>query len=480
MFNSIKLSISLIIQVVFFTSVISAQEIPLSLKKRNSETGIETTIDPTCASFSFMEFLNKQNPQFLELSEEFLKNSLKKGHQNNHIKSNIYKIPIVFHVVYNSEEENLPDSVIHNQLEILNKAFRRQNEDTINLRSEFLDIVGDARIEFELASTDPNGAPTTGITRTYTEVEYFGGVLPYNSSQNEEITNWVNDSLFYNFFRLSNSVLGGKNSWDEDQYLNVWIGDLRVLEPSMGNFEELVYFALATPPLDHENWPYETINMISPFSQGVLIHYVNVGSNNSNLLPPPYSSYNNKTKSGKVLVHEVGHYFGLRHIWGDGNCNMDDYIDDTPNSNNSSSFDCNLTKNTCIDDINGVDLPDMIENYMDYSDGDCQNSFTKKQIDLMRNVINTFSPELIIQNSEPGLNTTDVYPNPFSSEINMLFAINEEEIDIQIIDMNGKLVYHNFYSGESQVMINPVLKKGIYFLSIDKGSETEMIKLMKY
>jgi hypothetical protein len=438
-------------------------------------------LEPTCASFSFMEFLNKQNPQFLELSEELLKNSLKKGHRNNHLKSDIYKIPIVFHVVYNSEEENLPDSVIHNQLEILNKAFRRQNVDTINLRSEFLDIVGDARIEFELASIDPNGNSTNGITRTYTDVKYFGGVLPYNSSQNEEITNWVNDSLLYNLFRLSNSVLGGTNSWNEDEYLNVWIGDLRVLEPSMGNFEELVYFALATPPLYyHENWPYETINMISPFSQGILIHYVNVGANNSNLLPLPYSSYNSKTKSGKILVHEIGHYFGLRHIWGDGGCTMDDYIDDTPNSSYGSSFDCNLTKNTCTDNINGEDLPDMIENYMDYSDGNCQNSFTIKQIELMRNMIVNHRPKLIFNESFTGPIIMSVYPNPIINELNINLALNEEGIDIQIIDVQGKLVYRNFYNNETQIKINPFLRKGIYFLSIDNGSEKEMIKLMKY
>lgn len=434
-------------------------------------------LEPTCASFSFMEFINKKSPQFLELSDQLLKNSLKK---DNNLKSNIYKIPVVFHVVYNSEEENLPDSVINNQLEILNKAFRRQNEDTVNLRAEFLDIVGDAKIEFELASTDPNGAPSTGVTRTYTEVEYFGGILPYNSSQNEEITNWVNDSLFYNLYRLSNSVLGGTNSWDEDKYLNVWIGDLRVLEPSMGNFEELVYFALATPPLDHENWPYETINLISSFSQGVLIHYVNVGSNNSNLLPPPYNAYNSRTKSGKILVHEIGHYFGLRHIWGDGDCTMNDYIDDTPNGMYQSSFDCNLSKNTCYDNINGVNLPDMVENYMDYSDGDCQNSFTKKQIDLMRNVIVNHRPKLIFNESFTGPIIMSIYPNPILNEINISLALNEEGIDIQIIDVQGKLVYRNFFNDESQIKINPFLRKGIYILSIDNGTEKEMVKLMKY
>ena len=438
------------------------------------------SIEPTCGSYSFLEILNKKSPGFLDLSNELVKNTLKKGKQNSSNKIDIYKIPVVFHIVYNTDDENLPDSVITNQLEILNQAFRRQNADTINLRNEFSTIVGDAKIEFELASFDPYGVPSTGITRTQTNVEYFGGILPYNANQSTAISNWVNDSLYYNFFRLSNSSLGGINPWNENKYLNIWIGDLRIYEPYIGNSEELVFFAIATPPLNQANWPQETIDIISPFSQGVLIHYVNVGSNNSNLLPPPYSEYNNKTKSGKVLVHETGHYLGLRHIWGDGNCSMDDYIDDTPNSIAASNFDCDLSKNTCNDNINGVDLPDMIENYMDYSNGNCQNSFTLKQIVLMHNVIHTFRPELITQNyGQSGPITTNVYPNPFVNEINIKLEENFDNVDLFIRDLNGKLIYVNSHSGDNEFVMKPNLKCGIYFLYIDYGTHKERVKLLK-
>ena len=81
------------------------------------------------------------------------------------------------------------------------------------------------------------------------------------------------------------------------------------------------------------------------------MHYANIGSNNPNLLAAPYTGFNGVTTTGKMLVHEVGHYLGLRHIWGDGYCNFDDYIDDTPNSVSESSWNCNFNLNSCLDNI---------------------------------------------------------------------------------------------------------------------------------
>ncbi|MFN5911951.1 MAG: M43 family zinc metalloprotease, partial [Bacteroidota bacterium] len=69
--------------------------------------------------------------------------------------------------------------------------------------------------------------------------------------------------------------------------------------------------------------------------------------------------------AGRTCVHEVGHYLGLRHIWGDGDCSQEDGIDDTPNADSQSNQDCDVTRNTCTDNIAGTDLPDMVENYMD-------------------------------------------------------------------------------------------------------------------
>ena len=122
----------------------------------------------------------------------------------------------------------------------------------------------------------------------------------------------------------------------------------------------------------------------------------------------------------------------------------------------------------------------MIENYMDYSNGNCQNSFTLKQIVLMHNVIHTFRPELITQNyGQSGPITTNVYPNPFVNEINIKLEENFDNVDLFISDLNGKLIYDTSHSGDNEFIIEPNLKCGIYFLNIEYGTHTERVKLLK-
>ena len=234
---------------------------------------------PSCGSHELIKSLDRKNHGFLDLTNQYMRQitDLVRLQSQNRNYEDLYVIPVVFHVVYNNDDENIPDSVFHNQIEILNDCFRRHNADTVNTRPQFYDIVGDAKIEFKLAEIDEDGFPTTGITRTYTDVEYFGGVLPYAAWQTQEITGWVSDSLLYNYFRLTKSASGGIDAWDTEQYLNIWIGDLRILEPQINNFEELVYFGLATPPLNHANWPDSIIAGVDTLGHGILIHYVNIG-----------------------------------------------------------------------------------------------------------------------------------------------------------------------------------------------------------
>ncbi len=430
---------------------------------------------PFCGSHDLIkcEHLNGLNEQLIKDINHLV--SIK---SSSH--STIYRIPVVFHIVHNNTSEDLADSVILNQLDIINQSFRRTNDDTTNTRAAFLPFVGDVGIEFYLADTDPNGFTTSGITRTSTSIEYFGGILPYGSGQTAQITQWVEDSLFYNYFRLTNSSLGGKDAWNTDHYLNIWIGDLRILEPQFNNFEEMFYFAFATPPLNHTNWPDSILDLTSPYSQGVLIHYVNVGSNNPNLLPSPYNIYNGVLNTGKLLVHETGHYLGLRHIWGDGDCTIDDFISDTPNSNSSSQWNCNLSANTCVDNIGGMDLHDMVENYMDYSSGNCQNAFTIGQGDLMRNTLDFYYPNLYDQfigieddiETEPN---TSVYPNPTNDLITLDISGYNGTIETQVYDLSGRLLK----STNSTTISLKDYAKGIYVFRVEYGDRVEELKVVK-
>jgi len=432
------------------------------------------TSSPSCGSHALMIQRDAQLPGYLEQQNNLLEqiSSITQSHHKQSGYDERFVIPVVFHIVYNNASENLDDTVIMNQLEILNQCFRRQNPDAANTRAEFLSLVGDAQIEFALATTDPNGIPTTGITRTATSVEYFGGTLPYSQGQTTQISQWVNDSLYRNYFRLANTAEGGIDAWDTTRYLNVWIGDLRIFEPLINNAEELVYFALATPPGNHPNWPTNILQDMGIWDQGVLIHYVNVGSNNPNTFPAPYTTYNNRVRSGKILVHEVGHYLGLRHIWGDGNCTADDFISDTPNANAASSYNCNLSSNTCTDNINGMDLPNMVENYMDYSNGDCQNAFTFGQMDVMRAVIQTYRPDLpemislVNLNEGAFANSLDMYPNPSNSDVTIDLGEVTQQINVQVINSLGQPIYSNIFSQTDQLHFKLEASPGVYIVRV--------------
>jgi hypothetical protein len=438
----------------------------------NQETTIENSHTANCGSHHLMVEMNNQNENYMNLSNELMDqlSNLITMQKEDRIYDDLYEIPVVFHIVYSNSDQNLHDSVILNQIEVLNNCFRRTNDDTVNTRNVFHSLVGDSKIEFKLADIDPFGNPTTGITRTPTNITHFGGILPYNQSQTQQIQQWVNDSLFYNFFRLTQTNLGGKDPWNTDNYLNIWIGDLRILEPQINNFEELVFFGLATPPSNHQNWPDSVLQMTNGFHQGVLMHYVNIGANNPNLFPTPYGVYNNLVKEGKMLVHEVGHYLGLRHIWGDGGCNVDDYVSDTPLASAASNYNCNQNANNCIDNINGQDLPNMIENYMDYSDANCQNSFTIGQNDIMRAVLENFRidlPTIISTASLPESNFTEafnIYPNPNQGIINLDFEHFQESIELLVINTMGQIVFENKYKGQKTIALSLNLDSGVYFV----------------
>jgi hypothetical protein len=370
-----------------------------------------------CGHVDYMNYLEELQPGFKAHTDEVFSQALahSKVKSKFQVQDTVHTIKVVFHIVYNNGNENIHDSLIHSQMKVLNECYRRNNPDTINTRDIFKDVAGDVGIEFVLADEDPNGNPTTGIVRQSTPITNFV-VGPGNYLSNADRVKFASY---------------GSPAWNTSEYLNIWVCDLG------GSL-----YGFAFPPTGAANW--NSGSFVGASRQGVVLHYNIVGEGN------PGSNFT----GAKTAVHEVGHYLGLRHVWGDAptwdRCNAvyDDGIDDTPLAGTPSSLSyCAFQKNSCYTGAN--DLPDMLENYMDYSQGFCQNMFTNGQIKLMRANLTFFRPGIFETRIPPVIwpvpveSESSIYPNPAQNELFIIIKDHNEESSyrLELVNLLGQVVH---------------------------------------
>lgn len=416
-----------------------------------------------CASPAAIEYQEQLTPGYRNHVNAVFDHA-KTWHAENKNQKTTYIIPVVVHVVYNTPEQNLHDSVIQNQIQILNADFNRINP-AGSLRSLFEPVVGPAHIYFELATVDPNGNPTNGIVRRQTNLATFGSIFALLGN-------------LADLEKVKSTSDGGSDPWNQDEYLNIWVCNMSV---NILGTETTALLGYATPPDGLPNWPPGAVQGLN---DGVVIQYQCVGSNNPNELPSMDGSGQPMEVLGRTTTHEVGHYLGLRHIWGDGDCTAQDGVDDTPNASGQSNFDCDASKNTCTDDNItelGGDAPDMIENFMDYSAESCQNAFTLGQIGIMIGVLENFRP--MLGDGDPmsvKKHTLDyaLYPNPVSDELAIRVAA-EEEMTFAIYSMDGKLLQQGKFSGQTNLSVSN-LTQGVYLVTLtDQLGRQATEKIMK-
>ncbi|WP_338236748.1 M43 family zinc metalloprotease [Persicobacter diffluens] len=271
------------------------------------------------------------------------------------------EIPVVFHIIHNGEAigsgKNISDEQILSQLEVLNEDFQRQNEDAINTRQQFLSVAADFGIKFVMAKQDPEGNATNGITRTQTDITSFG----------------INSS--------AQTALKSLSYWNSEDYLNIWVANL------------------SGQLLGYASWPETDIPgpgaPSAPTEDGVVIDFTVCGSNAKGNFPTIDPTYN----LGRTLSHEIGHFFGLLHIWGDGGCGVDDFCGDTPDQSSQTTTSCDqLQDNPPF----SCETLDQYENFMDYTPDACMNMFTADQKSRVE-VVLEFSPRRASLLSSPGL-----------------------------------------------------------------------------
>ncbi|HET6491308.1 MAG TPA: zinc metalloprotease [Syntrophales bacterium] len=239
-------------------------------------------------------------------------------------------IPVVVQVVYKTAAENISVAQIKSQIDVLNRDYRAKNTDKSKVPPVWKGLVSDVGLQFALATKDPNGKPTTGITRTKTTKASFG----------------TDDSV-------KSSATGGVNAWPTDKYLNIWV------------------CTLADGILGYAQFPGGPKK-----TDGVVI--LNTAFGTKGTASAPFNL-------GRTTTHEVGHWFNLRHIWGDTeDCSGSDFVADTPNAAGPNFGKPKFPHVTCNNGPNG----DMFVNYMDYVDDDTMFMFTTQQVVRMQAALN--------------------------------------------------------------------------------------------
>jgi hypothetical protein len=384
-----------------------------------------------------VEYLKKTHPQNDEdVFEQWLNKKIKLRRSASSAAKiqATRRIPVVVHIIHKGEPvgtgTNISDEQVFSQISVLNKDYQRLNDDASNTPSVFEPVASSMDIEFSLARRTPEGLPTNGIVR----VEGPDG-RDWTSSDDAEFK-----ALSY---------------WDSNKYLNIWVVDI------------IDYLGYSQFPIS--DLPGLEGSPDAPLTDGVVINPSVFGSDDyGNFdLDPDYNK-------GRTTTHEVGHFLGLRHTWGDdggaciSNGGNSDYIDDTPDQANNTVGCPAHPKTSC------TGIVYMFQNYMDYTDDVCMNLFTADQVARMNTILEN-SPRRVSLLSSDGLDD----PDPVTTEnitiknINAPVVTCENSVEVRVkiknngVDINSYKVKITHNGAVSTATVNNI--------NFDTGFEMDFI-----
>jgi hypothetical protein len=400
----------------------------------------QTKIKCAHKPLSIQEINRKNSRLNKNLSEYFLKNG-----QYSVFSDELIKVPVVIHIIHNNSSGsiggpnngNISNEQVFSQIKVLNEDYRRK-AGTAGFNNCAVGV--DMNIEFHLAETDPKGNPSSGINRIY------------------------NSKPSFNVFD-DNFLLSEISYWDSSKYLNIWVTSIEDDYLGFGEF------------------PGGALNGLEPEDvdarvDGIMIDHNAFGKHTGTAKDGVYTS-------GRTLTHEIGHWFGLLHTWGDEYCG-DDYCNDTPPTERANlSVLCETTFSNC----SGKKTLNMIENFMDYTPDTCMNIFTIDQKNRIRVVLEISKRrKKFIENTQYSFQIVDkllvkILENPSSSET-IRFQIlvkNNSDYSYEIIDTAGRKINKaSFKDSPSRIIeINKAtLPKGIVILNVKSGKDNFVKRLI--
>ncbi|WP_439881018.1 M43 family zinc metalloprotease [Pontibacter sp. MBLB2868] len=342
----------------------------------------------------------------------------------------IVRIPVVFHVVYNTADQNVSDAMINEQLRVLNEDFRKQNADISKLPSMFGSLDADTEIEFTLG----------GITRTATSVASFSS----------------NDAVKY-------TSQGGRDAWDASKYLNFWVCNLG------GGLLGYAQFPGGSAATD-----------------GVVCLY-------SSLPGGTAGNYNLGRTATHEIGHwmNLRHIWGDRRC---GNDYVDDTPTQQTSNGGCPSFPKPTCNNTSDMFMNYMDYTYDACMYMFtygqkermravFTAGGPRATFTGSRSGIFADASTTAAATAAFETAKSASNTLVVYPNPANSEATIAITVadNASAVALQVTDMSGRVVHSELWT-DAKGTFDYSLKldkmtRGIYFVSVQSGTSKEVTKL---
>ncbi len=354
-------------------------------------------------------------------------------------ESEILKIPVVIHIIHNNaagtiggaKNSNISDDQVFSQIKVLNEDYRKKIG-TLGYNTS--PIGADMGLEFVLANTDPENKSSTGINRVYSPKKKF---------------DVFND----------NTLLSSLSYWDSNKYLNIWVTNLANDYIGYGEFPGAAIDGLELADVDEK-------------IDGIIIDNTVFGKKVGTATNGIYTS-------GRTLTHEIGHWLGLIHIWGDEFCG-NDYVSDTPTTEKANlSIDCKSTFSNC----SGIKTLNMIENFLDYTPDTCMNIFTNGQKTRVRAVLELSKRrKRLIENAKFNLKSTEnlevaLIENPNNSNfIQFQVLLNGyKNFSFILYDNLGRILKESSYldSPSRQIqLVKTGFPRGVVILKVFTDSES--------
>ena len=391
--------------------------------------------------FLFLSIYTLQAAAQRQCNTQYINNTFSIASQSNSLSAEkTIVIPVVVHVVFNDPTENISEVQIRSQIDALNADFSRSNTDISKVPAVFAKRAASVNIRFELAKVDPMGRPTTGIIR-----------------KKSTRMMWSDDN------KIKSVANGGSTTWDATSYLNIWVCN-------------------TVPGLTG----YSTFPGADQAIDGIVVRYDAFGT--TGRISAPFNK-------GRTLTHEVGHWMGLKHLWGDQQCG-DDGIEDTPKQRSGNSGDPVFPRITAC---NATPEGEMFMNFMDFTNDASMAMFTEGQKKVMRNHFENGAPRASLTQSK-GLaeawnanlmpevmvvNTRElvVYPNPVQSStmkvlVNLPYDNNGRHY--AIIAANGQIVKKGHMDQLEQDVDVSSLTPGIYQIRLTDVASNIHTKFVKH